>query len=130
VSDIASLFKDTFLILALAITRFVYGGGNKQSNTDYGDIWALSLPGFHWTKVSDDTKAKRAEHACVGTKSTMLSFGGLRLFMDDAAFGQKDEFDRGIGIFNLNTLEWDGSYNADAEGYKTHDRIIQGYNDG
>lgn len=129
-SHLTALVKVVLLMFTSAITRFVYGGGNQKSNTDYGDIWALSLPGFHWTKVSDDTKAKRTEHACVSTKSTMLSFGGLRLFTDDAAFSQKDGFDRGIGIFNLNTLEWDASYNADAEGYQTHDRIMQGYNDG
>lgn len=128
-SHVAALSQVVLLMLTSAIPRFLYGGGNKQSNADYGDIWALSLPGFHWTKVSDATKAERAEHACVSTRSTMLSFGGSRLFTD-AAFSQKDEFDRGIGIFNLNTLEWDASYNADAEGYKTHDRIMQGYNDG
>lgn len=115
-------------------TRFIYGGANQDAGADYGDVWVLSLPGFHWTKVRDDVDGKRNEHACVAVKSSLLSFGGIEFVNEGGASNNeaeawktKDAFSRGIGIFDMNTLEWRESYNADAPDYRTHDRIKSWY---
>lgn len=115
---------------------FIFGGSNDDSKADYGDVFALSLPGFHWTKVGDNADGKRCDHACVAVKSTLLSFGGIQSMTDlsvdgeNIVFTNPDPFTRGIGIFDLNELEWRDSYNADAENYTTHSRIRSWYDNG
>lgn len=104
-----------------------------DADQDYGDVYVFTLPGFHWSKVSDNTNGKRFEHTCVSVKSTLLSFGGIRIrsaFDDDETWTNRDPFPRGIGIFDMNTLEWRDSYDADAGNYTTSGRIKSWYNEG
>lgn len=115
--------------------RFVYGGGNDDDEMDFGDIHVLSLPGFRWTKVSDEADRGRAEHACVAVRSSqLLSFGGLSYHaasrQGEDAFLYKDNYPRGIGIFDMNSLEWKEFYDAEAGNYTTHESIKSWYDEG
>lgn len=114
------------------IDSFVYGGANVDLEfPEIGTVWALSLPGFVWTKVSDEEDRYRSNHACVAVGSQLISFGGLNLKGDSTDnWASKDPYPRGIGIFNLNTHEWEDSYDADRPEYKTHEDIKAWYDDG
>lgn len=120
---------------------FVYGGGNDDSEAEYGDIWALSLPGFRWTKVNDEVANEpsrtRSAHACVAVRSKqLLSFGGTRYYSDsdpgnDTEYWyNKDSYPRGIGIFDMSSLEWRDSYDAQSGDYTTHESIRSWYDNG
>lgn len=110
----------------------MFGGSNSSGNKDYGDVWALSIPGFHWTRAkADESDKQRAQLACVGIKSSMLTFGGVKSFVDGGeGWADQDTFRGGLGIFDLNNLEWTEDYKAEAESYNTHERIRSWYDDG
>lgn len=111
---------------------FVYGGANVELDSpEIGTIYALSLPGFRWTKVSDEKDRYRANHACVTLGSQLVSFGGLPLKGDSTNnWASKDPYPRGIGIFNLNSRQWEDSYDANGSNYTTHEDIKSWYDDG
>lgn len=107
---------------------FVYGGFNSVT---VGDIYALSLPGFVWTRVyEDEPRAQRANHACVvAGESQLISLGGL-VYTGDRVWewSSKDSFPRGIGIFDMNSLQWKDRY-VPEQGYRTHKSIRAWYDD-
>lgn len=114
---------------------FVYGGVNRDISKIYGDVYALSLPGFVWSKVSDDVpELRRANHVCVGAgRSHLISLGGLAYDGDTRRdwWMSKDPFPRSIGIFDMNALKWKGTYTADdGGGYKTNETIASWYKNG
>lgn len=96
-------------------------------------MYALSLPGFQWTKVPDNDATERRDHVCdVVGKRQMLSWGGLNSSRNghEGHWLPKDPFPNGIGIFDLSELEWKDSYDADAAEYQTHESIMSWYSDG
>lgn len=120
------------------IHSFVYGGYNEYSEEGrgIGEIYVLSLPAFRWTRIQeDDTDFRRKNHICVlAGGSQFISLGGFDRTSEDEGEEQeewsaKDSFPRGIGIFNLNSLEWKDTYEPDQE-YRTHDSIKAWYDDG
>jgi hypothetical protein len=114
---------------------FVYGGGQDGASggrDEYGTIYALSLPGFFWKKVAGDDRRRRSNHACVTLGNNQLvSLGGTtnRGKAEDT-WAYRDPYPRGIGIFNMNNHSWQEFYDADADGYVTHESIKAWYDDG
>lgn len=119
-------------VISINDVSFVYGGGNSDEGGDSGTIYALSLPGFFWTKVHEDPDRRRSDHVCVTLGNNQLvSLGGL-IYAGETEdnWGSKDLFPRGIGIFNMNNYSWQDSFDADADEYVTHESIRTWYEDG
>ena len=96
-------------------------------------MYSLSIPGFHWTLLSDeDDRAARCQHVCVnvGGNSQLVSLGGHLYNITGEDWDTKDLYPLSLGIFDLNTLEWKDSYDADADEYRTHENITSWYEDG
>lgn len=96
-------------------------------------MYALSLPGFTWTKVNDEEGRNRTDHACVnvGGNSQLISLGGIN-FQNLRRFEweSRDPYPRGLAIFDMNRLAWVDSYDADADRYATHEDIKSWYESG
>jgi hypothetical protein len=110
----------------------VFGGSNWDLNTDYSDLYVLSLPGFKWTRITGIKSAPRAEHVCtVIGKRQLFSWGGVdRNNKKHDGWSEKDPFPRGIGIFDMTAMEWKDEYDASAEEYEPNERIRSWYTDG
>ncbi|KAI9753370.1 MAG: hypothetical protein M4579_005195 [Chaenotheca gracillima] len=89
----------------------MYGGQNLQpyeGQTQYDDLWILSVPSFNWIQV--DTKGQsnppaRAGHSCDIWNGQMVVVGGY--------VGQDLTCDSpGVYVFDLSTLKWQTQYTA------------------
>lgn len=96
---------------------------------DFGEVFALSLPGFRWTKLNDEKGRSRIEHDCVYSgKSQILSLGGVKQLAEQPnPWAIKDPYPRGIAIFDVNQLEWKDHYDAGADEYQAHEKIRSWY---
>lgn len=76
------------------------------SQTQYDDVWILTLPSFTWIKVDTSNQSvppARAGHTCNSWNAQMVVVGGY--------VGTQLECDTpGIYIFNLSSLTWQNSY--------------------
>ncbi|KAK5045845.1 hypothetical protein LTR84_008938 [Exophiala bonariae] len=91
---------------------FIQGGYNgvdlnKDLNTD---VYILSVPSFHWTKVTPlNQDGARWGHVCVTPyPDQMFAVGGQGSYQDIMFSGGKS-----VEILNLNTLIWQDSYNPE-----------------
>ncbi len=103
-------------------TRFVFGGIDKIKDVSYDDAWVLTLPGFHWTRItSPNGSGQRTFHQCivVGNRQ-MLSIGGE----DETKRDQRDPWPNGMGILDMTELKWTTEYKPDAAKYE-QPRLIQ-----
>lgn len=113
--------------LTREMRSFIYGGYNKQrpTETTYSSVHVLSLPAFHWTTIAGSANRDRERHAhvcaVVGNRH-LLSRGGLRQETDGVSWDRVDPFPRGIGIFDMSSLEWTHEYNASAAPYEQNQR--------
>ena len=88
---------------------YMFGGQDlKENQTQYNDMWILSIPSFTWIEV-DTTKQslppKRAGHMCAAWNSQMIVWGGY--------VGKDLSCDSpGIYVFNLSSLSWQNEYRA------------------
>jgi hypothetical protein len=89
---------------------YMYGGQNLQpykQQTQYGDMWILTVPSFTWIQVDDSDGAppSRAGHACELWDGQMIVFGGY--------VGTQITCDNpGIYVFDASKLTWEPSFNA------------------
>lgn len=89
---------------------FVYGGYDgtyASSEPDVrDDIWVLSIPAFHWTRISHgESYHGRQGSVCFALNpSTMISIGGT------SANGGLLTSDTIVDILDLNALEWTGKF--------------------
>lgn len=90
---------------------YLYGGQNLipyGQQTQYDDMWILSLPSFSWIKVDQSgqsTPPARAGHSCHIWNSQMVVIGGY--------VGQDLSCDSpGIYVFNTSSLQWQNQYTA------------------
>ena len=88
---------------------YMYGGQNLipyGSQTQYDDMWILTIPSFTWIKVDTDgqsTPPARAGHMCHHWNSQMVVIGGY--------VGQDLSCDSpGIYVFNTSSLQWQSNY--------------------
>lgn len=94
---------------------YMYGGQNLipyGSQTQYDDMWILSIPAFEWIKVDQTGQSvppARAGHMCHHWNSQMVVIGGY--------VGQDLSCDSpGIYVFNTSSLQWGSGYTALAGG--------------
>lgn len=101
----------------------MFGGQNLQpykEQTQYDDMWILSVPSFTWIPVEYDAKQSvpygRAGHTCHIWDGQMISIGGYtdpQLSCDSP----------GIYVFNMTSLSWTDQFTA-----LTGDRASRGFN--
>lgn len=106
---------------------YMYGGQNLQpykQQTQYGDMWILSVPSFAWIQVNDSDGAppSRAGHACEIWDAQMIVYGGYvgtQITCDDP----------GIYVFDASKLTWETSFNALSGGDDQSQQASQSKND-
>jgi len=94
----------------------------KRRNKAFDEVLVLSLPGFVWTRADYTATMSRVNHACnIAGNRQMVVTGGL----DPASASQRQQFftpdnwSQGIGVFDMTTLQWKDSYDAEAKAYVT-----------
>ena len=120
-------------------TRYAYAGRNDTSLLD--DIWVLSLPQFHWTKVTKrsdrfsshgltfgiqifEGTAPRYGHTChLIEPRQMLTVGG---WSDDDTnrTNDCDWESRGVAIYEMSTLTWGSVYSAELPAYEVPQLVV------
>jgi len=106
------------------LDRFISGGENERSKTMHHDAYVLSLPGFVWTRLPEPPAGPRSEQSCVVVgKRQILSIGGVDRQTQGAGMTQKDEAPNGLLLFDMSTLKWKDSYDANAAAYQRADAI-------
>ncbi|KAK3292152.1 uncharacterized protein B0H64DRAFT_364844 [Chaetomium fimeti] len=104
---------------------FIFGGINARDQFDYGDAYILSLPGFVWTKLPDPPGGARVGASCVRVGNRqVLSIGG-----SDGSQSEADPASQGLLLFDMTTLEWKDSYDAEAAAYERSKTIQDWYDD-
>ncbi|KAF2143194.1 uncharacterized protein K452DRAFT_268529 [Aplosporella prunicola CBS 121167] len=111
---------------------FVMSGYDSFHEKTLDDMYILSLPGFHWFRVSDTSGSNRYAHTCnlVGNRQ-MLSIGGIdwdKGFPE--AWQDVDPWEQGLGVFDLTELKWKTNYDAGADAYKSPQVVQDWYNQG
>ncbi|KAH6648411.1 hypothetical protein BKA67DRAFT_594029 [Truncatella angustata] len=96
---------------ASSFNIYMYGGQNLlpvAGQTQYTDMYILTVPSFTWIKVdagSDNEPAARAGHSCQARDGQMIVVGGY--------IGQNSNCDTpGIHNFDASTLQWKDSFTA------------------
>lgn len=110
---------------------YIYGGDNGLSGSKavyaHDDVWVLSIPSFHWVKVSDGTASHgRSGHTCaLPFPNQMLVFGGQNIDSSNLCIQDGSVLD----VFDLNTLEWTRKYSWNTyEDYKRPKAISDAIN--
>ncbi|ORY12612.1 hypothetical protein BCR34DRAFT_482332 [Clohesyomyces aquaticus] len=100
---------------------YMFGGQNLQpfkNQTQYDDMWILSIPSFTWIEVDMSKQSvpyARAGHSCNIWDGQMIVVGGY--------VGQDLTCDSpGIYIFNMSSLSWSDQFTA-----LTGDRALQAW---
>uniref|UniRef100_A0A8H7TNL8 Kelch repeat protein n=1 Tax=Bionectria ochroleuca TaxID=29856 RepID=A0A8H7TNL8_BIOOC len=108
---------------------FVFGGYNVDQEETYKDIHILSLPGFVWTRASEEARSGRMQGTCVlAGKRQLLSIGGTEAIRDPDAWGAADPEPQGLSVFDLSEVLWKEKYDANAAEYTTPNSIKAWYN--
>lgn len=94
-----------------SVEVYMYGGQNLipyGSQTQYSDVWILTIPSFTWIAVDTSTQSvppARAGHTCNIWNAQMVVVGGY--------VGTQLECDSpGIYVFNTSSLSWQNQYVA------------------
>lgn len=107
------------------IRSFVYGGATNAKydtsfprNENYTSVFVLSLPAFRWFRSTERSPSRRAHHTCaVGANSQMIVVGGFDPSSPLEAGRVPDPWDNGLGVFDMNSLQWSDIFNASASNY-------------
>ncbi|KAF2687734.1 hypothetical protein K458DRAFT_294300 [Lentithecium fluviatile CBS 122367] len=90
---------------------YMFGGQNLQpakDQTQYDDMWILSVPSFTWIEVDQSQQSipyARAGHSCHVYDSQMIVLGGY--------VGKELSCDSpGIYVFNMSSLQWSDQFTA------------------
>ncbi|KAF4621544.1 hypothetical protein G7Y89_g14528 [Cudoniella acicularis] len=90
---------------------YLYGGQNLipyGSQTQYSDMWILTIPSFTWIQVEMSGQSQppaRAGHTCTMSSGQMVVVGGY--------IGKDISCDSpGIYVFNASSLQWISSFTA------------------
>ncbi|KAK3985859.1 hypothetical protein QBC44DRAFT_361980 [Cladorrhinum sp. PSN332] len=107
---------------------FIYGGFSKPTSSASDKVYVLSLPGFVFFKAAVPS-TPRISHACVlAGRRQMLSIGGTDA-LSDGYHNILDPYPwlQGLGIFDLSSLNWSSSYDANADEYESPEVVNQWY---
>ncbi|KAL9943689.1 hypothetical protein ACHAQF_001881 [Verticillium nonalfalfae] len=90
---------------------YLFGGQDlaTDNQTQYNDMYILTIPAFHWIRVdngdSSSVPAPRAGHTCTMRDGQMILVGGY--------VGEDISCDSpGIYVFNASSLQWADKFNA------------------
>ncbi|KAF2199827.1 hypothetical protein GQ43DRAFT_375312 [Delitschia confertaspora ATCC 74209] len=99
---------------------YLYGGYNPtQNNTAYDDVYILSLPAFHWTKVFINGATPRYGHDChLAGKRQMLTLGG------NITNFECDWEAKGIAVLDMSTITWGSVFLANETQYQVPQRLL------
>ncbi|KAI5364106.1 putative galactose oxidase/kelch, beta-propeller, kelch-type beta propeller [Septoria linicola] len=95
---------------------YMYGGQNlipAGNQTQFDDMWILTLPSFTWIKVDTDGQSVppgRSGHTCNVWDSQMVMVGGY------TGEGTLTCETPGIYVFDLSALEWVNQFTATSSG--------------
>lgn len=102
------------------------GGVNQRDDFYYQDAYILSLPGFVWTRLPDPPGDPRKGAACVPVGNRqVLNYGGY-----NGNWSYPDPNPRGLLLFDMTTLEWKHSYDANAAAYESPNVVREWYRNG
>lgn len=105
-------------------------GAQKQRNIALDEVFVLSLPGFIWTKANYTASTPRVNHACnfAGGRQ-MIVTGGLNPSSANGTdlISRPDVWTQGIGVFDMTTMQWKDSYDANAQPYVTPEAVKSWY---
>ncbi|KAF2671032.1 hypothetical protein BT63DRAFT_432238 [Microthyrium microscopicum] len=96
---------------------YMFGGQNlipAGNQTQYNDMWILSVPSFSWIKVDMSGQSVpygRAGHTCDVWDSQMVVVGG---YIDKSISCESP----GVYVFNTSSLKWQNSFNSLSGGLK------------
>ena len=96
---------------ASSFNIYLYGGQNLQpymGQTQYSDIYILSIPSFTWIKVDSPggpSPAPRAGHTCNLRDSQLVVVGG---YIDPSTPCESP----GVFVFNTSSLSWTNRFSA------------------
>lgn len=96
----------------------------------------LTIPGFVWFKAPYVSTSPRYEHTCELVRGRQLIIiGGLDnregVGLDiSGAWLSPDQLSQGIGVFDVTSMEWKSSYDADLTTYQTPDVVKEWYSAG
>lgn len=102
----------------------------RERNTALDEVFVLSLPGFVWRRANYPAAISRVNHACsVAGNRQMIVTGGLNPASANQSelIYSRDVWTQGIGVFDLTTLQWKDSYDANAEPYTSPDPVKSWY---
>ncbi|KAM5356117.1 hypothetical protein ACJ41O_002763 [Fusarium nematophilum] len=87
---------------------YMFGGQNLPfgNQTQYDDMYILTIPSFTWIKVDQkgqNTPAARAGHTCAMYDGQIVVVGGV---------GQDIECDPGMYVFDASSLQWQDKFQS------------------
>lgn len=99
-------------------------------------MYILSIPAFRWFLAKYTPSIPRGGHTCHGTNTNqMILIGGVDprnhtfelVNQDLGDIDPKDPWQQGIGVFDMNSLEFKTSYQAKADPYQPAEVIREYY---
>lgn len=105
--------------------RFILGGSTNETydqasanDTDYLNVYTLSIPAFRWFKSTATDQVRRADHCCqlIGNKQ-MLVIGGTQP-SNPSGIAAVEPWPNGLGIFDMSNFTWADSYDPQAAPYE------------
>jgi hypothetical protein len=90
----------------------MYGGESPNSKTSaLSDMWILSVPSFHWTRLSVDSPARKSQ-GCTTVGNYMVTYGGVSSGNDEGDKDPCDQVNYGLRLFDMSKLAWTTSYSG------------------
>jgi hypothetical protein len=113
------------ILLTTYHRRWIYGG--RDSSGVKSDVWVLSLPAFRWFNI-DVESPPRVYHNCalIGKRQALVT-GGID---ENRVWATSDPWRHSLGVFDMTTLEWSSSFNANADDYESPQVVQDWYNSG
>lgn len=102
---------------------YMYGGQNlipADNQTQYGDMWVLTIPSFTWISVDTDSQSTppaRVGHTCNLYNGQIIVVGGYT--------GRDLACDSGFYVFNASALTWQNTYTALKGGNDLNQQVAQ-----
>lgn len=96
---------------------YLYGG--RSTDELYDDIYVLSIPSFTWTKIYEGSSPRYAHTCHLVANRQMLTVGG------NSDVDQCDWEMKGVGVYDLSTLNWGDKYDAEAGEYEVPAKVYR-----
>jgi hypothetical protein len=99
-------------------------------NRELDQVFVLSLPGFVWMKSNYTAANPRISHACnIAGNRQMIVSGGLNPASANKSelYSSRDIWTKGIGVFDITTMQWKDNYDANAKPCTTPNAVRSWY---